>query len=102
MVLIFGITSCGLYPIYWNIKATEVFNAVSVKEVVKQPKAIFQVAATPQTFIFCLAGKERLTEVYKRYHSPQKVDVVSILLLGFLFPMVATLIVQSDTNKFYN
>ena len=41
MVLIFGILTCGLYLIYWNIKVAEVFNAVAEREIISQPIAIF-------------------------------------------------------------
>ena len=33
MVLILGIITCGLYLIYWNIKASQVINAVAETEV---------------------------------------------------------------------
>ena len=47
IVLILGIVTCGLYLIYWNIKAAEVLNAVAEKEVISQPIAIFAGCCTP-------------------------------------------------------
>jgi hypothetical protein len=34
VVLILGIVTCGLYLIYWNLKAAEVVNAVNNKEII--------------------------------------------------------------------
>lgn len=103
LVLILGIITCGLYHIYWNIKVSEVFNAVSGREVISQPIAIFAGCCYPiNLYFFYLAGKDGLPDVYKRTNSPQKDDTVLLLILGFLFPMVAAMIVQSDINKLYN
>jgi hypothetical protein len=103
LVLIFGIISCGLYLIYWNIKVAEVLNAVAEKEVISQPVAIFAGCCYPvNIYFFYLAGKDGLPKVYKRAGLPQKDDTVLLLILGFFFPMVAAMIVQSDINKLYN
>ena len=40
MVLIFGFLTCGLYLIYWNVKAAEVINAANEKEVVSPTIAL--------------------------------------------------------------
>lgn len=102
LVLILGFITCGLYLIYWNIKVSEVFNAVSGREVISQPIAIFAGCCYPvNLYFFYLAGKDGLPAVYKRTNSPQKDDTVLLLILGFLFPMVAAMIVQSDINKLY-
>ena len=67
MVLVFGILSCGLYLIYWNIKVAEVFNAVAEKEVISQPVAIFAGCCMPvNIYFYYLAGKEALPKVYQR------------------------------------
>lgn len=103
LVLIFGFITCGLYLIYWNIKVAEVLNAVSDKEVVAQPIAIFAGCCYPvNIYFFYLAAKEGLPNVYRRSNSPQKDDTVLLVILGFFFPMVAAMIVQSDINKLYN
>jgi len=103
LVLIFGIITCGLYLIYWNIKVAEVLNAVSGREVISQPIAIFAGCCYPvNLYFFYLAGKDGLPNVYDRSNSPRKDDTVLLLILGFLLPMVAAMIVQSDINKLYN
>jgi hypothetical protein len=103
LVLILGFLSCGLYLIYWNIKVAEVLNAVTGREVISAPIAIFSGCCFPvNIYFFYLAGKEGLPEVYKRIGHPQKDDSNLLIVLGFLFPMVAAMIVQNDINKLYN
>jgi hypothetical protein len=102
LVLIFGLLTCGLYLIYWNIKAAEVFNAVAEREVIATPIAVFAGCCYPiNLYFFYLAGKEGLPKVYERTGSFQKDDTVLLMVLGFIFPMVAAMIVQSDINKLY-
>lgn len=103
MVLVFGILSCGLYLIYWNIKVAEVFNAVADKEVISQPVAIFAGCCMPvNLYFYYLAGKEALPKVYQRTGEANKDQSTLLIILGFLFPMVAAMIVQGDINKLYN
>jgi len=103
MVLVFGILSCGLYLIYWNIKVAQVFNAVSEKEVISEPVAIFAGCCMPvNIYFYYLAGKEALPEVYRRTGEPQKDQSTLLMVLGFFFPVVAAMIVQGDINKLYN
>lgn len=103
LVLIFGFLTCGLYLIYWNIKIAEVFNAVSEREVISQPIAIFAGCCYPvNIYFFYLAGRDGLPDVYYRSGSAQKDDTVLLLILGLLFPMIAAMIVQNDVNKLYN
>jgi hypothetical protein len=103
LVLVFGILSCGLYLIYWNIKVAEVINAVAEREVISQPVAIFAGCCYPvNVYFFYLAGKDGLPKIYERTGLPQKDDTVLLLVLGFFFPMVAAMIVQGDINKLYN
>ena len=52
MVLIFGILTCGLYLIYWNIKIAEVVNAVSNKEIISTPIAVFSGCCLPVNLYF--------------------------------------------------
>ena len=103
LVLVFGFITCGLYLIYWNIKIAEVLNAVSEKEVISQPVAIFAGCCFPvNIYFFYLAGKEGLPQVYNRIGYPQKDESTLLLVLGFFFPMAAAMIVQSDINKLYS
>jgi len=102
IVLLLGFITCGLYLIYWNIKVAEVLNAVSNREVISQPIAIFAGCCYPvNIYFFYLAGKEALPNVYERTGQPQKDDSTLLLVLGFFFPMAAAMIVQSDINKLY-
>lgn len=102
MVLILGIVTCGLYLIYWNIKAAQVMNAVCNREVISQPIAIFAGCCMPvNLYFYYLAGKECLPEIYKRSGEPAKDQGTLLLVLGFFFPMVAAMIVQGDINKLY-
>lgn len=102
IVLLLGFVTCGLYLIYWNIKVAEVINAVSEREVISQPIAIFAGCCYPvNIYFFYLAGKEGLPNVYERTGQPQKDDSTLLLVLGFFFPMAAAMIVQSDINKLY-
>ena len=103
IVLILGFITCGLYLIYWNIKVAEVLNAVSEREVISSPIAIFAGCCYPvNIYFFYLASKEGLPKVYKRIGCPQKDDSGLLIVLGFLFPMAAAMIVQNDINKLYN
>ena len=102
LVLILGFLTCGLYLIYWNVKIAEVFEAVSGREVISQPIAIFAGCCYPiNIYFFYLAGRDGLPDVYRRSGSAQKDDTVLLLILGFFFPMVAAMIVQNDINKLY-
>jgi len=103
LVLILGFITCGLYLIYWNIKVAEVLNAVAEREVISAPIAVFAGCCYPvNIYFFYLAGKDGLPQVYKRNGYPQKDDSTLLIVLGFLFPMVAAMIVQNDINKLYN
>lgn len=103
VVLILGFITCGLYLIYWNLKVAEVLNAVAEREVISSPIAIFAGCCYPvNIYFFYLASKEGLPKVYKRIGCPQKDDSGLLIVLGFLFPMAAAMIVQNDINKLYN
>ena len=102
VVLILGLLTCGLYLIYWNIKAAEVMNAVAEREVISQPIAIFAGCCMPiNLYFYYLAGKDGLPRIYERVGEPDKDQSTLLVGLGFLFPMVAAMIVQSDINKLY-
>ena len=89
--------------IYWNIKVAQVFNAVAGKEVISQPIAIFSGCCLPvNLYFYYLAGKECLPKVYARTGETNKDQSVLLLILGFIFPMLAAMIVQGDINKLYD
>ena len=103
VVLLLSFVTCGLYLIYWNIKAAEVLNAVAEKEVISQPIAIFAGCCMPvHLYFYYVVGKEALPALYAKTNQPQKDQVVLLMILGFVFPMVAAMIVQGDINKVYD
>jgi len=102
VVLLLGIVTCGLYLIYWNIKSSQVINAVAEKEVISQPIAIFSGCCLPvNLYFYYLAGKDGLPKIYEKTGEANKDQSTLLLILGFLFPMVAAMIVQGDINKLY-
>ena len=102
LVLLLGFFTCGLYLIYWNIKVAPVLNAVAEREAISQPIAIFAGCCMPvNLYFYYLAGKECLPKLYAKIGEPQKDESTLLLILGFLFPMVAAMIVQGDINKLY-
>lgn len=103
VVLVLGFVTCGLYLIYWNIKVAEVLNAVSGREVISQPIAIFSGCCMPlNLYFYYLAGKDGLPKIQERTGEPRKDQSTLLLVLGFLFPMVAAMIVQGEINKLYD
>lgn len=102
LVLILSLLTCGLYLIYWNIKVAEVFNAVAEREVISMPLAVFSGCCLPiHIYFYYLVGKEGLPQVYKITGELQKDDTTLLMVLGFLFPFAAAMIVQSDINRLY-
>lgn len=102
MVLLLGFITCGLYLIYWNIKAAQVINAAAEKEVISQPVAVFAGCCLPvNIYFYYLAGKEGLPKIYEKTGETGKDESVVLLILGLFFPMVAAMIVQGDINKLY-
>ncbi len=102
IVLVLGLLTCGLYLIYWNIKAAEVLNAVAEREAISQPIAIFAGCCSPvNLYFYYLAGRECLPKLSARVGEPHKDQATLLLVLGFLFPMVAAMIVQGEINKLF-
>ena len=102
VVLFLGFITCGLYLIYWNIKAAEVMNAVAEKKVISEPVAIFAGCCLPvNLYFYYLAGKDGLPKIYEKIGEAGKDQSVLLMVLGFFFPMVAAMIVQGDINKLY-
>jgi hypothetical protein len=102
LVLILGLVSCGLYLIYWNIKASQVINAVAEKEIISQPIAIFSGCCMPvNIYFYFLVGKEGLPKIYEKTGTTGKDQSTLLMILGLFLPMVAAMIVQGDINKLY-
>lgn len=102
LVLVFSILTCGLYLIYWNVKISEVLNAVAEREIISTPLAIFSGCCLPvHVYFYYLVGKEGLPKVYKITGELQKDQSTLLLVLGFFFPLAAAMIVQGDINRLY-
>ena len=103
VVLLLAFVTCGLYLIYWNIKAAQVLNAVVEREAISQPIAIFAGCCMPvHIYFYYVVGKEALPALYTRTGQPQKDQTLLLMILGFFFPMVAAMIIQGDINKLYD
>ena len=102
VVLILGSMTCGLYLIYWNIKAAQVITAVAEQEVISEPIAIFAGCCMPvNLYFYYLAGKEGLPKIYERTGQYNKDQTTLLVVLGFLFPVISAMILQGDINKLY-
>lgn len=102
IVLLLSFVTCGLYLIYWNIKVSEVINAVSGREVISTPVAVFSGCCMPANiYFYYIIGKEGLPNVYKRTGELDKDQSTLLLILGFFFPFAAAMIVQGDINRLY-
>ena len=103
IVLLLSLITCGLYLIYWNIKASEVINAVNEREVISTPIAVFSGCCMPvNLYFYYIIGKQGLPNVYKRTGELDKDQSTLLLILGFFFPYAAAMIVQGDINRLYN
>lgn len=103
VVLALSFITCGLYLIYWNIKIAEVINAVTEKEVISTPVAVFSGCCLPvNLYFYYILGREGLPTVYKMTGELQKDQSTLLIILGFFFPFAAAMIVQGDINRLYN
>ena len=102
IVLLLSFITCGLYLIYWNIKVSEVINAVSGREVLSTPVAVFSGCCMPvNIYFYYIMGKEGLPNVYKRTGELDKDQSTLLIILGLFFPFAAAMIVQGDSNRLY-
>ncbi|MFC4738593.1 DUF4234 domain-containing protein [Flavobacterium ponti] len=101
VVLLLGFFTCGLYLIYWNLKISEVINAANEREVISPVVAILTSFCGLSFFFYWLVGRDGLPKIYELTNQPQKDDSVLLLVLGFFFPMITAMIVQSEINKLY-
>ena len=102
IVLLLSFITCGLYLIYWNIKVSEVINAVSGREVLSTPVAVFSGCCMPvNIYFYYIMGKEGLPNVYKRTGELDKDQSTLLIILGLFFPFAAAMIVQGDINRLY-
>ena len=103
VVLLLSFITCGLYLIYWNIKVAEVINAVSDREVISTPIAVFSGCCLPvNLYFYYVIGKEGLPNVYKLTKELEKDQSTLLIILGLFFPFAAAMIVQGDINRLYS
>lgn len=104
LVLVLGFVTCGLYMIYWNIKASEVLNAVSGRQTISPVVAILAGCCAPlNAYYYYLAG-QCLGDLGRMIGKPQDLANQSMLLLilGLFFAPVAAMIVQGHLNELYD
>jgi hypothetical protein len=103
MVLVLGFVTCNLYMIYWNMKAAEVLNAVTKKDVISQPIAILGGCCLPVSVYYYYLAGQVLGDLGKLIGKEEELKGKSTLLLvlGFLLPPVAAMIIQGHINELY-
>ena len=102
IVLLLSFITCGLYLIFWNIKVAEVINAVSNREVISTPVAVFSGCCLPiNLYFYYIIGREGLPNVYQRTGELNKDQSGLLIILGLFFPFAAAMIVQGDINRLY-
>ncbi|MBI1927647.1 DUF4234 domain-containing protein [Candidatus Poribacteria bacterium] len=104
LVLILGIVTCGLYLVYWNVKAAKVLNVVSGRELISQPVAAISGCCIPANIYFYYRAGQALGDLGRRIGREEELKGKSTLLLifGILFPMAAAMIVQGHINELYD
>jgi hypothetical protein len=102
IVLVLGIVTCGLYLIYWNIKASQVINGVVGREMISQPVAILSGCCMPVNLYFYYLCGQALPDLARATGNPAVQEKGTLLLiLGFLVPMAAAMIIQGHINELY-
>src|SRR4051812_37040226 len=103
LVLVLGYVTCGLYMIYWNMKAAEVLNRVSGKEVIAPWGAFFAGCCLPLNISFFSLAAKPLGALGRMIGKKQELREKStiLIILGLLFPPVAAMIVQGHINELY-
>ncbi len=103
IVLVLGFVTCGLYMIYWNMKAAEVLNKVAGKEVIAMPVAVLAGCCLPLNVYFYYLAGQCLGDLGMMIGKPDELKGKSTLLLvlGFLLSPVAAMIIQGHINEIY-
>jgi len=103
LVLILGFITCGLYLIYWNLKASAVLNAVTGRELISPAIAVIAGCCVPVNIYFYYLAGDGLQALGKRLGKEQELKDKHTLLiiLAIFFPMVSAMIVQGHMNEMY-
>jgi hypothetical protein len=104
LVLVLGFVTCGLYLIYWNIKAAEVLNAVAGREVISMPVAVISGCCLPVNIYFYYMAGQTLVDLGRAIGKGEELKDKGLLLavLGIFVPMVSAMIVQGHMNELYD
>jgi hypothetical protein len=103
MVLVLGIISCGLYLIYWNIKAAEVINSVQGTTLISPAVAVLSGCCMPVNVYYYYQAGEALPALGKLTNEPDlESKKVVLLVLAIFLPMVSAMILQGHINKIYD
>ena len=103
LVLFLGIITCGLYLIYWNIKAAEVLNAAAGREIVSPVIAVLSGCCAPvNVYYYYLAG-QALPDIGMLIGKEQQLrdQTMLLVILGIFVPMVSAMILQGHINEIY-
>jgi len=103
LVLVLGLLTCGLYLVYWNIKAAEVLNAVAGREVISPAIAVISGCCVPVSIYYYYLAGQALGDLGRVIGREQELSnkATLLLILGIFFPMVAAMIVQGHINELY-
>jgi uncharacterized protein DUF4234 len=103
MVLVLGMVSCGLYLIYWNIKAAEVINSVAGETLISPAVAALSGCCMPVNIYFFYQCGEALPALGKLTNEADlEGKKLTLLVLAFFLPMVSAMILQGHINKIYD
>jgi len=102
VVLILSFVTCGLYLIYWNIKAAGVINALTGRETISPVVSVISGCCLPVHVYFYYLCGQALPELGRRIGKESIKDQSTLLvILGIFVPMVAAMIVQGHINELY-
>ena len=103
LVLVLGLVTCGLYMIYWNMKMAEVLNKAAGKPLIAPPIAILAGCCMPLNVYFYYLAGQALGDVGAMIGKQEELKGKStlLLILGFVLPPVAAMIVQGHINEIY-
>ena len=103
VVFLLSLITCSLYLIYWNLKASEVLNAASGREVISPVVSVISGCCTPvHIYYYYLAG-QALRDVGRLIGREKELADKAVLLMvvGAFFPLVSAMIVQGHINEIY-
>jgi hypothetical protein len=103
VVLILSMLTCGLYLIFWNMKASEVLNKVAGREAIGMPVAVLAGFCLPVNIYFYYLAGEILPDLGKLIGREEELKgkTTLLLILGILFPFAAAMILQGHINQIY-